>query len=41
MEKNEALDILEVSKPSCAIRETIIGFVGDDKGITFDRTQTP
>ena len=32
MEKNEALEILEGSKPSCAIRETITGFIGDDKG---------
>ena len=32
MEKKEALEILEGSKPSCAIRETITGFIGDDKG---------
>ena len=32
LEKNEALVILEGLKPSCAIRETITGFIGDEKG---------
>ena len=38
MDKSEAIKILEDSKPSCAIRNTIISHLGDTKGNTvWDR----